>query len=181
MRDPCVIYFGVIPMIDRVGEFLPEEQASPLAWILVSNSMNAMVYRWSVEHINLLWMGTTGLMINPSLPSFPHPTIVIDVGIKQQLWKWMNPCKKHSCNLIRRRDVENLIWDARHQNTFCSGPQQQMPKLMETIQKAKSTTTTDSYLLSRTATTNLCGRHWPLWYVLGRYHPTCRPYYREGC
>jgi hypothetical protein len=54
-------------------------------------------------------MDKIGVMNNKLKKNLVYPIIVIDVVIKQPLWKWMRISIKHFCNLMLCQDEGNLI------------------------------------------------------------------------
>ena len=89
MRVPCVIYYGLIQMIDAVGVSLQEVRDTLSVKISPSNSITLMTWSSSQEHISLSWTDSSiGSEIRISSLFGPHQTTATDAETSLRSWMW---------------------------------------------------------------------------------------------
>lgn len=120
MKDPCVICFGQIPMIDQVGEWTLEVQATHLDRILLSSSIMLTIFEWLPVPISSWCKDTQQLTTKTSQQFFQLQTTVTDVATRLQSWMWTRTFDKTTSNTIqhlaketksKRKEFQIIFYD----------------------------------------------------------------------
>jgi hypothetical protein len=109
MRDPCVIFYGLIRMIAVVGVSLLEVLDTLLARTYLSSLTIPIIWSWLLELTSRLWKDITGVMIKRWLLYSVRLIIVIAVGTWHPSLKLMIAKDTHSFSLSQHQGGESQM------------------------------------------------------------------------